>query len=35
MPTQGHDSLMDMLNGSKTEQVLRRTPVPLMAIPLL
>lgn len=34
MATHGHDSLMDTLRGSKTEQVLRRSPCPVLAVPV-
>lgn len=33
MPTRGHDSLADMLNGSTTEQVLRESNRPVLAVP--
>ncbi len=33
MPTAGHDNFVDMLRGSLTEQVLRRAPCPLLAVP--
>lgn len=32
MPTAGHDGFLDALRGSTTEQVLRDTPCPLLAI---
>jgi nucleotide-binding universal stress UspA family protein len=33
MPTAGRDGLLDALQGSTTEQVLRRAPCPVLAIP--
>ncbi len=33
MPTRGIDELSELVKGSQTEQVLRRTPCPLLAIP--
>ena len=33
MPTAGHDGVLDTLRGSTTEQVLRRAPCPLLAVP--
>jgi nucleotide-binding universal stress UspA family protein len=33
MATAGHDSVLDALRGSITEQVLRRAPCPLLAVP--
>jgi nucleotide-binding universal stress UspA family protein len=33
MATAGHDGILDALRGSVTEQVLRRAPCPLLAIP--
>jgi len=33
MPTAGHDGFLDALRGSTTEQVLRRAPCPVLAIP--
>jgi nucleotide-binding universal stress UspA family protein len=33
MTTRGHDELLDLLEGSTTEQVLRRAPCPVLAIP--
>lgn len=33
MATEGHDGFLDALRGSTTEQVLRRTPCPLLAVP--
>ena len=33
MPTAGHDSVLDALRGSTTEQVLRQAPCPLLAVP--
>lgn len=33
MPTAGHDGVLDVLRGSTTEQVLRRAPCPLLAVP--
>lgn len=33
MPTAGHEDFLDMLRGSTSEQVLRRAPCPLLAIP--
>ncbi len=33
MTTQGHDGILDALRGSVTEQVLRRVPCPLLAVP--
>lgn len=33
MPTRGHDSLADVLNGSTTEQVLREADRPVLAVP--
>lgn len=33
MATQGHKGFLDALRGSTTEQVLRKTPCPLLAIP--
>lgn len=33
MPTAGHHGLMDAINGSTTEQVLRTAPCPVLAIP--
>ena len=33
MPTAGRDGLLDALRGSTTEQVLRRAPCPVLAIP--
>lgn len=35
MPTNGHDSLADVLRGSTTEQVLRRANRPVLAVPPL
>lgn len=34
MATRGHDSLMDALRGSKTEQVLRQARCPVLAVPI-
>jgi len=34
MPTQGHHGLFDALRGDTTEQVLRRAPCPVLAIPV-
>ena len=34
MATAGHDGLMDALNGSTTEQVLRRAPCPVLSAPV-
>jgi len=33
MATAGHDSVLDALRGSTTEQVVRRAPCPLLAVP--
>ncbi|MHC4293662.1 MAG: universal stress protein [Planctomycetota bacterium] len=33
MATAGHESLLDILRGSTTEQVLRNAPCPLLAVP--
>lgn len=33
MATAGHDGVLDALRGSTTEQVLRRAPCPLLAVP--
>jgi nucleotide-binding universal stress UspA family protein len=33
MATEGHDGFLDALRGSTTEQVLRRAPCPVLAIP--
>src|SRR5262249_20564979 len=33
MPTAGHHGFLDPLRGSTTEQVLRRAPCPVLAIP--
>lgn len=33
MVTQGHDGILDVLRGSVTEQVLRHSPCPLLAVP--
>ena len=33
MTTKGHDEVLDLLEGSTTEQVLRRAPCPVVAIP--
>lgn len=33
MPTAGRDGVLDALRGSTTEQVLRRAPCPLLAVP--
>lgn len=33
MPTRGHDSLLDVLRGSTTEQVLHRSGLPLLMVP--
>ncbi len=33
MATEGHDGVLDALRGSVTEQVLRRAPCPLLAVP--
>lgn len=33
MATAGHDSVLDLLRGSVTEQVLRQAPCPLLAVP--
>ena len=33
MATSGHDSVLDALRGSTTEQVLRQSPCPLLAVP--
>ena len=33
MPTAGRQGLLDVLRGSTTEQVLRRSPCPLLAVP--
>ena len=34
MSTAGHDGFLDVLRGSVTEQVLRRVPCPLLAVPV-
>jgi nucleotide-binding universal stress UspA family protein len=34
MPTAGHEGFLDALRGSITEQVLRRSPCPLLAVPV-
>ncbi|NOQ97517.1 MAG: universal stress protein, partial [Calditrichae bacterium] len=34
MSTAGHDGFLDALRGSVTEQVLRRVPCPLLAVPV-
>jgi nucleotide-binding universal stress UspA family protein len=33
MTTAGHAGVLDALRGSTTEQVLRRVPCPLLAVP--
>jgi nucleotide-binding universal stress UspA family protein len=33
MATEGHDGILDALRGSVTEQVLRRAPCPVLAVP--
>ena len=33
MTTRGHDEILDLLEGSTTEQVLHRAPCPVIAIP--
>jgi len=33
MPTSGHEGFLDMLRGSISEQVLRRAPCPVLAVP--
>lgn len=33
MATAGHDSVLDVLRGSTTEKVLRKSPCPLLAVP--
>ena len=33
MPTAGHDNFLDVLRGSISEQVLRRAPCPVLAVP--
>jgi nucleotide-binding universal stress UspA family protein len=33
MTTQGSNSLIDAIKGSKTQQVLRRSPCPILAVP--
>jgi nucleotide-binding universal stress UspA family protein len=33
MTTTGHNGVLDVLRGSTTEQVLRRSPCPLLAVP--
>lgn len=33
MPTAGHDGLLDIMRGSKTERILRQAPCPVLAIP--
>jgi nucleotide-binding universal stress UspA family protein len=33
MATEGHDGILDALRGSTTEQVLRRAPCPVLAVP--
>jgi len=33
MATKGHQCFLDAVRGSTTEQVLRRAPVPLLAVP--
>jgi nucleotide-binding universal stress UspA family protein len=35
MATAGHDGFLDALRGSVTEQVLRRVPCPLLAVPVV
>lgn len=34
MPTAGHEGILDAIRGSVTEQVLRRAPCPLAAVPM-
>jgi nucleotide-binding universal stress UspA family protein len=34
MATEGHDGFLDALRGSTTEQVLRRAPCPVLAVPV-
>jgi nucleotide-binding universal stress UspA family protein len=34
MATEGHNGFLDALRGSTTEQVLRRAPCPVLAIPV-
>jgi nucleotide-binding universal stress UspA family protein len=34
MATAGHNGILDALRGSVTEQVLRRAPFPLLAVPV-
>jgi nucleotide-binding universal stress UspA family protein len=34
MATEGHNSLGDVLSGSRTERVVRRSPCPLLSVPL-
>ena len=33
MATQGHEGVLDALRGSVTEQVVRRAPCPVLAVP--
>lgn len=33
MATKGHQGFLDAARGSTTEQVLRRAPIPLLAVP--
>jgi nucleotide-binding universal stress UspA family protein len=35
MGTRGHDSLADMFRGSRTEQLIRRAPCPVLSVPLV
>jgi nucleotide-binding universal stress UspA family protein len=35
MATMGHDGILDALRGSVTEQVLRRAPCPVLAVPAI
>jgi len=34
MATAGHNGFLDVLRGSVTEQILRRVPCPLLAVPV-
>jgi nucleotide-binding universal stress UspA family protein len=33
MATEGHEGILDALRGSVTEQVVRRAPCPVLAVP--
>ena len=34
MATRGHDSVLDSVFGSRTERVIHRAPVPVLAVPV-